>query len=70
MANQIFTDKELDALLSSAILGGASDEECQKLVEWATQIKVSNSILQEILTDKYIVSVREDGEPRHEGKRT
>lgn len=70
MSKQIFTDEELEALLSSAILGGANDEECQKLVEWANQIRVSNTILQEVLTGNYIVSVREDGEPRHEGKRT
>lgn len=70
MSEKIFTEKELDALLSSAIPGGANDEECQKLVEWATRIRVSNSILQQVLTGKYIVSVREDGEPRCEGNRT
>ena len=69
MSSQIFKKEELEALLSSAILGGANDEECQKLVEWATNTRVANSILQEILTGKHIVLVREDGEPCYKGSR-
>jgi len=70
MSKQIFNDKELDALLSSAILGGATDEECQKLIEWATLIKISSAVLDVVLTGKTIIAVRENGEPIHKVFRT
>lgn len=61
--NAIFSEKEIETLVSSAILGGASDDECQKLVEWATLIKISNAVLETIFLGNTVIGVWENSEP-------
>lgn len=65
-----FTDEELHTLRSSATLGGANDDDCEKLIEWAVGVRSTKILLQEVLTSRYIITVSENGVPRFAGKRT
>ncbi len=63
------TEREVEIILKSAILGGATDKQCEKLIEWATRVCIEGAILKGVLTDVCIISVRKNGEPRYEGSR-
>ena len=66
---EVLSAEELDTLLSSALLGGATDAECQKLAAWAAHTAIRYTLLQAVLSGQYVVSVRDDGEPAYKGKR-
>jgi hypothetical protein len=66
----LFTRKELETLLSSAALTGATDAQCHRLYRWACQTRVANVILTEILKGEVLVNVTRNGSPVFVDKRT
>ena len=66
----LFTEEELEKLLSSALLAGATDAQCHRLYRWACQTQIANVILTEILKGEVLVTVTRDGSPVFAGKKT
>ena len=69
MSNKILSDKEAKALILAFAHGrgdkGIAEDETQKLIDWAEDVRMQSAILKLILTRKLLVSDMEtDGSPK------
>lgn len=65
----VLSGEELDQLIKAALAGDSvvSDEDIHKLIQWATETRIANTILEWILRTAAPVIIRPDGEPEYAG---